>query len=992
VDTGDNDPATFFHYMEIAARHAAPRVRTPLPVFTPEHRPGLGVFARRYFEALYARLKAPAVLVLDNYQEVPADSAFHAVVAEAAAALPKGVRLLVLSRAEPPAAFARLRANEALSLLDGAELKLTLDEARAVANVRDRRKLDPAVLERLHDRTGGWMAGLVLLLERPELEAPAHAEASGHQVLFDYFATEIFHKLDATTQSVLCQAALLPEADAALARQISGRPGAGQILADMYRRNYFVTKQGWGEVYRFHPLFHEFLLQRAQETFPPAQLNALRTHAAALLEAAGDSEAAAALWRAASNWQALEAHVLKHAPALTAQVRFQTLETWLRALPETVLNADAWLLYWFGTCRLAFNPIQARGYLETAYERFKGQGNDRAGLLLAWCRIIDSFVYEWGDFHPVDRWIAEIESQIAEAPGFPSPEIAAHVACGMFMALMYRQPQHPQLPVWAERVQAIVLHHPDARARMVLGNQLLLYYTAWIGDLGKARLILDAVRPPENMASISPPAFIAWCAMEAGYHWFMAAHEDCLRAVNKGLEVANRSGVQMLNGLLLSQGVIGSLTAGDTVTAGRLLKDSAANIQGARQLDRAHYYYLMFLDAFFRKDTPNAVINARQAVALGDAAGVPFGQALYRLGLAQALFDRGERREAFACLAQARHIGRRLRSTNIEFGSLFTLVSFALDRGKTSLAINLLSKTLHMAKQHGYVNRPLWTPEIMHRLFSVALEHGIEVEYVRYLIRKRGLVPAGAARCLENWPWVIRVSVLGGFAVTVRDQPLPSSGKQQRKPLDLLKLLVASGERGLPVEQAAEALCPDMTGTQAYKSCAMALHRLRKLIGEDSVLTGDGRVQINSRVCWVDAWAFDTLLTKDLSSAAEQRLERAAQLYGGPFLNDESGEAWAVVFRERLHRQYLEAILVRGRELETKQDFEAALAWYRRGLEQDDLMETLYQRTLHCCHQLGQRAEGLATYERCRKRLHDALGIAPAPQTDALRNALIATR
>ena len=97
VDAGDDDPATFFHYMNIAARYAAPRYRTPLPVFTAEHRPGLGVFARRYFEALSRRLKAPAVLVLDNYQEVAAESTFHALVAEAVAVLPKDVCLLVLS-------------------------------------------------------------------------------------------------------------------------------------------------------------------------------------------------------------------------------------------------------------------------------------------------------------------------------------------------------------------------------------------------------------------------------------------------------------------------------------------------------------------------------------------------------------------------------------------------------------------------------------------------------------------------------------------------------------------------------------------------------------------------------------------------------------------------------------------------------------------------------------------------------------------------------
>ena len=53
VDAGDKDPATFFYYMGLAAKRAAPRYRKPLPLLTPEYLPGLSTFTLRYFEALY---------------------------------------------------------------------------------------------------------------------------------------------------------------------------------------------------------------------------------------------------------------------------------------------------------------------------------------------------------------------------------------------------------------------------------------------------------------------------------------------------------------------------------------------------------------------------------------------------------------------------------------------------------------------------------------------------------------------------------------------------------------------------------------------------------------------------------------------------------------------------------------------------------------------------------------------------------------------------
>jgi hypothetical protein len=53
----------------------------------------------------------------------------------------------------------------------------------------------------------------------------------------------------------------------------------------------------------------------------------------------------------------------------------------------------------------------------------------------------------------------------------------------------------------------------------------------------------------------------------------------------------------------------------------------------------------------------------------------------------------------------------------------------------------------------GLMNMEGWLPSVMTELCLKALDSGIEVEYVKNLIRKRGLVPDTPPFECEDWPW-----------------------------------------------------------------------------------------------------------------------------------------------------------------------------------------------------------------------------------------------
>ena len=109
----------------------------------------------------------------------------------------------------------------------------------------------------------------------------------------------------------------------------------------------------------------------------------------------------------------------------------------------------------------------------------------------------------------------------------------------------------------------------------------------------------------------------------------------------------------------------------------------------------------------------------------------------------------------------------------------------------------------------------------------------------------------------------------------------------------------------------------DADGDLGHQSFATTLRRLRKMLGnEKAVLLREGRVTLNDRYCWVDAFAFESLLTQIDAAivSADVRpeethtanlAEKAIALYKGPFLAGEASRSWAVGMGERMRSKFL---------------------------------------------------------------------------------------
>jgi ATP/maltotriose-dependent transcriptional regulator MalT len=225
IDESDADPATFFYYLGLAAQKVIPTKKMKsLPLLTPEYLPGLPVFTRRYFEKLYTALTPPFFLVFDNYQEIPFDSPFHELLRIGLEIIPEGIKVVLISRTEPPPVLQIFQANNRMELICAAELCLTLDEMEEFMHLRQKTDLNQIALTKLHEFTRGWIAGTILMLKisTPDNIETEFARDLMPETISDYFAVELFKRMEETTRDFLLKTALFPSMTVKMAEKLTG--------------------------------------------------------------------------------------------------------------------------------------------------------------------------------------------------------------------------------------------------------------------------------------------------------------------------------------------------------------------------------------------------------------------------------------------------------------------------------------------------------------------------------------------------------------------------------------------------------------------------------------------------------------------------------------------------------------------------------------------------------------------------------------------------
>ena len=968
LDEADGDPATLFHYLSMgaAALHASP---PEIPRFGPGRGPDLPAFARRFFRAMYPTNSQGWWMVLDNYHFLPDTTPVHQILRIAIEELPMEGRILVASRQGPPAQYAALRLAERLHLLPAEALLLSPEEAVALAGLRHPGLSETAALE-AHRLAQGWTAGVVLTLRHLARGGSVGSAVApdSHQLLFDYFFSEVWREAPAADRDFLIHMAELPRLDRAAVRALGDRSDGVELLEALVQSHQFAVRTGKEEdpSYELHALFRGFL--RAQAGPNREERRHFLLRAAAWYEEHGDYDSAVELLARARDWNALYGLILQQAPALLTQGRSHTLLAWIERLPAP-LQDSPWPTYWRGMVRLFEDPKQALDLFAQAADGFLA-ATETEGEALSVAGVMDAILYGLLGAHALDPWLERLEKLLSKAPAWRSQEAGARVLSTFFRALMMRRPQHPHIRAYATDLRRCVdgVADPDLR---LLARLDVAFFHMFVGDLESAFVSLEEVDQEIRAGQAPPMSLVTFHRARAWYALLTQDQDLGRRAIEAGLVAGQEHGVPIWHAQLHSTGLALALCAQDAPAVQKHLQALEVLPEPAKKVNLAYNHCTFAWHALEEQRPEQAARHVAIARQGASTHGLPFLEALGELVAAQTLATQGDMSRAAKAVEKAAVIAEAMDSDILRFSCDLRRAALADQRGDDPLP--WLRQALALGHRRGFAFYYWWRRDEAAILLAQALAAGIESEYACRLVRTHDLPAPDGISANRAWPWRIEVRVLGPFEVLIEGQPLRFTGKAQRRPLELLMALVARGGRQVPEAVLADDLWPDAEGDHAHRSFVTTLQRLRALLGRrDLLILSGGRLSLDSRRVRVDLWDLESTIRElegrvastDLT-AAEDLLERLLAIYRGPLLVNEPEAAWAVEPRQHTCSRFQGAITDLGRALLEHGEPERAIRCFHRALDTEPGTEVFCQGAIVAYRRLGDEVSVRSLQTAC---------------------------
>jgi LuxR family transcriptional regulator, maltose regulon positive regulatory protein len=290
-------------------------------------------------------LPAPIRLVLDDVHHLRDPASLHGLEV-LLRHRPDGLRLVLGSRVDPALPLARLRLEDRLCELRTDDLALSAEETAALAAGCGLR-LTAGQNTLLHARTGGWVAGVRLaalpLRDHPDPQLFLDDFSGDERPVADYLADEVFSTVSPEQGDFLRRICITDPVPTALAAELSGRPDAADLLADLEHTTGLVVAAGPHRTeFRVHELMRSYLLADLQRhgSAPVAELH---RRAAEWWSAAG--RPVEALRHAAQAGSTVLLTDLLHqwAAELVARGDLAELRRVLAAVEPGAATSDPWL-------------------------------------------------------------------------------------------------------------------------------------------------------------------------------------------------------------------------------------------------------------------------------------------------------------------------------------------------------------------------------------------------------------------------------------------------------------------------------------------------------------------------------------------------------------------------------------------------------------------------------------------------------------------------
>ncbi len=246
--------------------------------------------------------------------------------------------------------------------------------------------------------------------------------------------------------------------------------------------------------------------------------------------------------------------------------------------------------------------------------------------------------------------------------------------------------------------------------------------------------------------------------------------------------------------------------------------------------------------------------------------------------------------------------------------------------------------------------------------------------------------------------------MFGRLEVTTSFGAIPEKGWGKRKGRLMFLMLACHPGREMTRDEMVERLWSHMEMDCALRNLYVTWSNLRK-----TLCCGNKGVPIdlfagsNNDALWLtdlvksDLDEFQTelrtLRSARINGDAELAVAtafRLSDIYRGDLLPIDIYQKWFEEERNRTRREFCDAMVTGAQAAFDLTQYDTAMAFLRRASEIDHLREDIYQLMMRCQINSGQRSGAIDTYNTCRTRLVDDLGIDPCSETTRLFQAVLA--
>jgi LuxR family transcriptional regulator, maltose regulon positive regulatory protein len=354
LEGDDADRRRFWRAVLGTLSHATGDARLTALAVSPREPMDTDLVLPALVDALDAR-NEPLVLVLDDLHLVAE------VVREDIERLvrypPPSLRLVLVTRADPPIGLGRLRLEGWLTEIRARDLAFTLEEAAALFDALDV-PIAPAELATLWRRTEGWSAALCLaamsVRTHPEPSRFIEHFAGTDATVSDYLLSEVLARQPADLREFLLRTSIVDMVCGELADALTGSSDGQRMLARLEHGGALLAPlDEHGAWYRYHPLFAELLRAELRAQLGD-EVEGLHRRAAEWLAAHGDRTAALRHVATGRVWDLGTQLVIDHWVDFMINGEMAALRPVLEGMPRERVDACPELSLAFGAAMLAY--------------------------------------------------------------------------------------------------------------------------------------------------------------------------------------------------------------------------------------------------------------------------------------------------------------------------------------------------------------------------------------------------------------------------------------------------------------------------------------------------------------------------------------------------------------------------------------------------------------------------------------------------------------